>query len=173
MARDPGQQQRTDARRVPLGGSGKLDHDAPAPAAPSSEDRPDRPSPRAEDAAPARGETRLRLERERRAAVEMLQRLGVYQEQSGEDEREGTGNPVEEGDAAQASERRDLALMNRQRLAERISRLTTALERLEEGGYGTCEMCGEEIEPARLAALPEATTCLRCQEQREQRGAAA
>lgn len=172
MAQDPAQQQRTDARRVPLGGSGKLDHDAP-PATPGPGGRPDRPSPGLEAAAPGRGEARLRLERERRAAVDMLQRLGVFQEQPGEDEREGTGNPVEEGDAAQASERRDLAFMNRQRLAERIDRLTTALERLEEGGYGTCEVCGGEIEPARLSALPEAATCLRCQERREQRDAAA
>ena len=38
----------------------------------------------------------------------------------------------------------------------------TALDRLEHGGYGTCEACGNEIAEGRLAALPFATRCIRC-----------
>jgi len=52
----------------------------------------------------------------------------------------------------------------RGRLAERISRLTAALERVDDGTYGVCERCGEEIQPARLAAIPEAELCRDCQE---------
>ena len=36
------------------------------------------------------------------------------------------------------------------------------------GTYGRCAVCGGPIEELRLAALPEAETCLRCQERREQ-----
>jgi RNA polymerase-binding transcription factor DksA len=37
-----------------------------------------------------------------------------------------------------------------------------ALDRLEHGGYGTCEACGNEIAEGRLGALPFATRCIRC-----------
>ena len=39
-----------------------------------------------------------------------------------------------------------------------------ALETIEEGTYGTCEECGEEIAETRLKAVPWATHCLACQE---------
>ncbi len=74
------------------------------------------------------------------------------------------------GDEAQASERHDLSLATRERLANRIGRLTAALQRVDEGTYGTCTICGEPISPKRLAALPEAETCLPCQETLERIG---
>ena len=37
-----------------------------------------------------------------------------------------------------------------------------ALARLDEGRYGSCEGCGENIAPARLAVLPEAALCVNC-----------
>lgn len=39
-----------------------------------------------------------------------------------------------------------------------------ALEAIEDGSYGTCAECGEEIEEKRLNAVPWATYCLACQE---------
>ncbi len=35
----------------------------------------------------------------------------------------------------------------------------SALERIEHQSYGRCEVCGKEIEEARLEAEPSATTC--------------
>ena len=37
-----------------------------------------------------------------------------------------------------------------------------ALRRLDDGTYGVCTSCDERIEPARLAALPEAAECVDC-----------
>jgi len=37
-----------------------------------------------------------------------------------------------------------------------------ALGKMKRGTYGTCEICGKEIDQARLKAYPEATTCLEC-----------
>lgn len=37
-----------------------------------------------------------------------------------------------------------------------------ALERLDAGAYGRCEGCGGAIEPERLDAMPQATTCRAC-----------
>ena len=108
---------------------------------------------------------RQRLERERDAAIRRLRELGIsphLDEDSAP--HAGTDTMRDEGDVAQASERQDLSFMTRERIAERVNQLSAALRRLHEGEYGRCERCGEPIEPARLAALPEATTCRRCQE---------
>ena len=37
-----------------------------------------------------------------------------------------------------------------------------ALERIEEGSYGNCARCGNEIDFARLKAIPQATLCMSC-----------
>lgn len=42
-----------------------------------------------------------------------------------------------------------------------------ALNRLEEGTYGICIDCGEEISEGRLKVVPFATHCVKCQERNE------
>ena len=54
-------------------------------------------------------------------------------------------------------------------LAERISQVERALERLDEGGYGWCEKCGNAIPVERLAAFPSATLCVTCKQLEERR----
>lgn len=43
-----------------------------------------------------------------------------------------------------------------------IDKIERALERIEQGTYGMCELCGGEISEDRLNALPEANTCIKC-----------
>ncbi len=45
---------------------------------------------------------------------------------------------------------------------DHLTALDEALERLDRGGYGRCEVCGEPIPAERLEARPSATTCVRC-----------
>ncbi|MCC6485044.1 MAG: TraR/DksA C4-type zinc finger protein [Armatimonadetes bacterium] len=57
---------------------------------------------------------------------------------------------------------RDIALSdNVESLIEKIDR---ALEKIEEGTYGTCDRCGTPIAPERLEAMPSASLCLKCQD---------
>lgn len=42
------------------------------------------------------------------------------------------------------------------------ARVHAALGRIAEGTYGTCERCGEPIDPRRLEAAPESTLCIAC-----------
>ena len=49
-----------------------------------------------------------------------------------------------------------------QELRAEIAAIEAALARLADGVYGLCTMCGEEIEAARLAAVPTAPRCLDC-----------
>ncbi len=48
--------------------------------------------------------------------------------------------------------------------------IRAALERIERGDYGICELCGEPIPIKRLMAIPWASTCVMCQAGTEQRG---
>jgi RNA polymerase-binding transcription factor DksA len=43
-----------------------------------------------------------------------------------------------------------------------IASVKRALGRIEDGTYGECVRCGEDIAPARLEARPEAALCIDC-----------
>lgn len=47
---------------------------------------------------------------------------------------------------------------------ETLREIDGALNRLDDGGYGTCESCGESIASNRLKAIPWARFCVACQE---------
>jgi RNA polymerase-binding protein DksA len=47
-------------------------------------------------------------------------------------------------------------------LEVRLQEVHHALERINDGTYGTCEKCNIDINPARLEANPAATTCIKC-----------
>lgn len=49
-----------------------------------------------------------------------------------------------------------------------LKMVNEALERLEQGNYGHCVACEDEINPRRLEAVPWARYCLHCQERLEQ-----
>ena len=71
-------------------------------------------------------------------------------------------------DIAQSVEHQELARLTATRLAERAKRLQIALTRMADGEYGVCSECGAAIPRKRLLAIPDATTCVACQEQLEQ-----
>ena len=51
--------------------------------------------------------------------------------------------------------------------AETLNKINEALRRLDEGTYGNCFECGDEIAQPRLRALPFAVRCKDCEEARE------
>jgi len=59
-----------------------------------------------------------------------------------------------------------LRLAGRERLM--LRKLKKAQERMEEGEYGMCESCGENITFKRLLVRPVATQCIDCKTQAEQ-----
>ena len=54
-----------------------------------------------------------------------------------------------------------------------LKEVLTALRKLDEGGFGDCERCGEAIAEKRLEALPFARYCIDCQRATEQEEKAA
>ena len=49
---------------------------------------------------------------------------------------------------------------------EDLAEIQAALARLADGSYGTCQACGQQISPERLAARPAARTCVGCRPRR-------
>lgn len=78
-----------------------------------------------------------------------------------------TSQLADEVDVIQINEDREMSFATRSLLVERANRLAEALERLRDGEYGVCQECGEAIAPARLKAMPEVLTCVRCQDRLE------
>lgn len=66
---------------------------------------------------------------------------------------------------AQVEEQMNLAAS----LQQHVDDLTAALERADDGHYGTCEACGREIPRQRLRLFPAATRCVACQTTFERR----
>ena len=54
----------------------------------------------------------------------------------------------------------DRALL--EQLESRAKTLKQALASVDEGIYGTCELCGKPIHPDRLAVLPDTRLCIEC-----------
>ncbi|MFO0663626.1 MAG: TraR/DksA C4-type zinc finger protein [Polyangiaceae bacterium] len=50
-----------------------------------------------------------------------------------------------------------------------LDKIERALKKIEEGTFGTCEECEEEISVKRLEARPETTLCIRCKEDQERK----
>jgi DnaK suppressor protein len=71
------------------------------------------------------------------------------------------------GESSEADIQEDIELALIQMKSETLSRVDDALTRLEQGTYGNCFDCGEEIAEKRLRALPFAVRCKDCEEARE------
>ena len=111
---------------------------------------------------------RKRLDRDLTAALSRLRRLGgavIVEELAGPI---GDNAPcADEVDQILANESREISFATRERLVEQVKRLSAALDRLNDGEYGVCLECAERISPARLSAVPEVQTCVRCQDRIE------
>jgi len=70
-------------------------------------------------------------------------------------------------DRATLESDRNFTLRIRDRERKLIAKIKEALERIENGTYGICELCGEEISEARLKARPVTTLCIDCKTTQE------
>ncbi|PLY12479.1 MAG: RNA polymerase-binding protein DksA [Desulfuromonas sp.] len=70
-------------------------------------------------------------------------------------------------DRASLESDRNFELRIRDRERKLINKIREALERIEEGEFGICESCEEEIGEARLKARPVTTLCIDCKTEQE------
>jgi DnaK suppressor protein len=82
-------------------------------------------------------------------------------------ERDAEREPVGDHEGPSFVGPQDLELALIQMKAEALRGIDAALGRLNEGRYGHCAECGDDIAKARLAALPFAVRCTDCEKRRE------
>ena len=74
---------------------------------------------------------------------------------------------LDQGESSEVDIQEDIEFALIQMKSETLNKINEALRRLDEGTYGNCFECGEEIAHARLRALPFAVRCKDCEEARE------
>ena len=74
---------------------------------------------------------------------------------------------LDQGESSQVDIQEDIEFALIQMKSETLNKINEALRRLDEGTYGNCFECGDEIAQARLRALPFAVRCKDCEEARE------
>ena len=84
--------------------------------------------------------------------------------------RADIGRPLSKDFAEQGVELENADVLNElgREAIEELGRINLALARVDSGGYGTCADCGESIESSRLAAVPWALRCVRCEQRHMQ-----
>jgi DnaK suppressor protein len=70
-------------------------------------------------------------------------------------------------DDADLEQTRELNLLLGTRERQKLDLIESALSRMEQGEYGFCEDCEENIPAGRLKAMPFATLCVKCKSERE------
>ena len=83
------------------------------------------------------------------------------------DSGEGAGD--DQADAGTKTFEREHELSLAANSRDLLSQVERALQRLDNGTYGTCENCGYPIGKARLQAFPRATLCVTCKQREERR----
>ena len=112
--------------------------------------------------------TALLEERERvAAAIENLhaETPGSLTDDSGEE----TAYDNHLGDTATVTYDRELGYTLEENSEHVLAEIDAALKRIEDGTYGICSNCGNEIPRERLEANPWASLCIDCQRERERR----
>jgi DnaK suppressor protein len=67
-------------------------------------------------------------------------------------------------DEVQNAAERELAIRNLDRESNLLRNVRAALRRIDEGTFGVCLHCEEDISPKRVAAVPWTPFCIQCQE---------
>lgn len=108
--------------------------------------------------------SRERIERLRGYLLEQqanLKRQLVGLADASQEANVGLGNHMAE-DATAAFEQTTTISLRRGH-ERQLAQVEGALQRIAESSYGRCERCNEEIDFARLKAVPETTLCMTCQ----------
>ena len=105
------------------------------------------------------------LEDRRREIVSEVQ--GRIRDVRAEGSTSKVNDVFDAGESSEADIQEDIEFALIQMKAETLQKINEALARLEDGKYGFCFECGDEIAEQRLRALPFAVRCKDCEEARE------
>lgn len=75
--------------------------------------------------------------------------------------------PIHMADVGTDNYERDLMIELIENGEEGLRNIDTALEKMDDGSYGVCEICSKKINKERLKAVPYAKLCIDCQREEE------
>jgi len=106
---------------------------------------------------------RVFLEKEKKRIQDELAELTSSAEHPMDERREGSpfGKREEEATESMELEKR---LAIEERLKSLLAEVDRALQKMDQGTYGVCDICNTKIDPARLEALPQAILCINCRQ---------
>jgi len=103
-----------------------------------------------------------RLQRERDQLLNTLQRLAAETRDCDPED------PQDVADLCLNSLSKENLFQQRSQVQARLRLIESALTRVDDGSFGTCQTCGDDIPARRLEVLPWAFNCIHCQERLEQ-----
>lgn len=108
------------------------------------------------------GELLVRLEEERTQLDTQLATIVEESFAASQSEMSGdVGIDDESADAGTATFEREKDLSIENNVRDLLQKIEHALRRMDEGGYGVCDICGKPIEKARVKALPYVDLCIK------------
>lgn len=110
---------------------------------------------------------KTKLEEEKKLLEDELSSMGKLDKETGEWEAippSQSAPEADESDMADRTEDYEERSAITDTLDQRLDDINNALQKIESANYGTCEVCGNQIEEDRLEANPAARTCKACME---------
>ncbi|MBW1721933.1 MAG: RNA polymerase-binding protein DksA [Deltaproteobacteria bacterium] len=111
--------------------------------------------------------SKKKLEQFKKGLEERLEELLLQANETVSGMTSEKANLPDPSDRATLESDRNFTLRIRDRERKLIGKIKEALERIDNGTYGICEVCGEDISEARLKARPVTTLCIECKKKQE------
>ena len=99
--------------------------------------------------------------------AELLGDMTKMEDDSLKDHAKTVSIPTDKEELASDNAEQELTLTLLGSDGDILDQVEAAIQRIEGGGYGRCEKCGEEIPKSRLDAIPYAADCVRCASEQE------
>jgi len=102
---------------------------------------------------------KTRIEKDQKRLSEQLEQIRTAR--TAKERREGSPFGKREEEAGETAELENL-IAQEKLILDQLVDIDLALKKLDNGTYGSCHKCNEQIEVARLEAIPIAKICMKC-----------
>ncbi len=109
---------------------------------------------------------RYALEAERKRVTDALQYLHSETPNADSDETQESGTEDNLADSAAVTYDREMDFSLEENSEQVLEEIDRALKRIDDGSYGKCANCGNDIPAERLEAIPYAEYCIDCARER-------
>ena len=113
-------------------------------------------------------DSKLNLEKLLALRAELLGDMTKMEDDSLKDHAKTISIPTDKEELGSDNAEQELTLTLIESGEDVLDQVKAAIHRIEDGVYGRCELCGEQIPKSRLNAIPYAADCVRCASEKEE-----